>query len=215
MERGQKMIPSGKQANGTPRQTISWICKVCGKEGFSNHIRDHIEIKHLEVSFSCDHCDKTLSSRDSIRKHKRVYHKSKLWRRKKQKQNKCCRCLLKTCKSDGETDETFTHLSCFVGQLYLSHFALYVLILKTKNRLIYWDLNYFAISRDWKPSTALSNPLPFLFGSLSVLFIQFNALSVQQQPCFKIFCIDMLELFTTAVLCHELPCWARTPKPGL
>ena len=75
MERGQKMIPSGKQANGTPRQTISWICKVCGKEGFSNHIRDHIEIKHLEVSFSCDHCDKTLSSRDSIRKHKRVYHK--------------------------------------------------------------------------------------------------------------------------------------------
>ena len=69
------MIPSGKQANGTPRQTISWICKVCGKEGFSNHIRDHIEIKHLEVSFSCDHCDKTLSSRDSIRKHNRVYHK--------------------------------------------------------------------------------------------------------------------------------------------
>ena len=75
MERGQKMIPSGKQANGTPRQTISWICKVCGKEGFSNHIRDHIEIKHLEVSFSCDLCDKTLSSRDSIRKHKRVFHK--------------------------------------------------------------------------------------------------------------------------------------------
>ena len=66
---------------------------------------------------------------------------------KKQK-NKCCYCLLKTCKSNAETDETITHFSCFVGQLYLSHFALYVLILKTKNRLIHWNLNYFAISRD-------------------------------------------------------------------
>ena len=32
MERGQKMIPDGKQANGIPKQKTSYICKVCGKE---------------------------------------------------------------------------------------------------------------------------------------------------------------------------------------
>ena len=34
MEKGQKMIPNGKQANGTPRQATSFICKVCGKEEY-------------------------------------------------------------------------------------------------------------------------------------------------------------------------------------
>ena len=47
MEKGLKMIPGGT-SNGKPRQTMSTICKVCGKEGLTTSIRDHIEINHLE-----------------------------------------------------------------------------------------------------------------------------------------------------------------------
>ena len=33
-------------------------CKVCGKEGFINNIKDHIEANHLEgISLPCKHCD--------------------------------------------------------------------------------------------------------------------------------------------------------------
>ena len=38
MEKGQKTIQHGKYADGTPKRTISWICKICGKEGLSHHI---------------------------------------------------------------------------------------------------------------------------------------------------------------------------------
>ena len=77
MEKGQKMISNGKQtANGTPMQKTSSICKVCGKEGRWNQIRDHIESNHLEgVSIPCDHCGKTLSTRLSLCKHKSRFHK--------------------------------------------------------------------------------------------------------------------------------------------
>ena len=77
IEKGQKMIPNGKQtANGTPMQKTSSICKVCGKEGRWNQIRDHIESNHLEgVSIPCDHCGKTLSTRLSLCKHKSRFHK--------------------------------------------------------------------------------------------------------------------------------------------
>ena len=47
MVEGQKMIPSGKQANGTPKQQTSRICKLRGKEGAGIAIRDHIEANHL------------------------------------------------------------------------------------------------------------------------------------------------------------------------
>ena len=76
MQKGQKMIPHGKQANGRPKQEASSICKVCGKEGFTIHIRNHIEANHLEgISIPCDFCNKTLSSRKSSEKHKRTHHK--------------------------------------------------------------------------------------------------------------------------------------------
>ena len=72
MEKGQNMIPSGAQ--GVLRRSI--ICKMCGKEGLSKHIRDHIEANHLEgISIPCDYCDKTFSSRESTEKHKRIFHK--------------------------------------------------------------------------------------------------------------------------------------------
>ena len=64
------MIPNGKQ-----RQKTSCICKVCGKEGIPQVIRDHIEANHLEgISLSCDACDKTCPSRASLKMHKRKFH---------------------------------------------------------------------------------------------------------------------------------------------
>ena len=70
MEMGSKVIPNGAE------KRKSRICKVCGKEGIWNVIRDHIEAKHLEgVSVPCDYCDMTSSSRVSLAVHKRKFHK--------------------------------------------------------------------------------------------------------------------------------------------
>ena len=70
MEKGANMIPCGNK-HGKPKQEISYICKVCGKEGRWNVIRSHIEAKHLEgISIPCDYCDKTYSSRASLSMHK-------------------------------------------------------------------------------------------------------------------------------------------------
>ena len=53
MEKSQNLDPSGK---GRAR-----ICRVCGKEGQSMTIRDHIESNHLEgVTLPCNICEKTF-----------------------------------------------------------------------------------------------------------------------------------------------------------
>ena len=71
MEKGQKMVPAGKQRNETPS-----TCKMCGKEGHPSHIKDHIESNHLEgISIPCDYCDKNFSTRNSLRQHKNKFHK--------------------------------------------------------------------------------------------------------------------------------------------
>ena len=63
MENGQKI-----SSNGTNRTKI---CKLCGKEGQSVAIRDHIEANHLEgVSLPCNLCEKTFRSRIRLRQHK-------------------------------------------------------------------------------------------------------------------------------------------------
>ena len=63
MEISQNLIASGK--------ATAKICKVCGKEGQSMAIRDHIEANHLEgVSLPCNVCEKTFRSRMILRKHK-------------------------------------------------------------------------------------------------------------------------------------------------
>ena len=50
-------------------------CKVCGKEGMSNAIKDHIEANHLEgIVIPCNLCDKTFRYRNGLRKHKRQHH---------------------------------------------------------------------------------------------------------------------------------------------
>ena len=71
MEKGQKMIICGKHPNGTPKHAVSFICKVCGKEVLPTNIRDHIEYNHLQgICIPCGFCDKTFSSRATLRKHK-------------------------------------------------------------------------------------------------------------------------------------------------
>ena len=76
MEKGQKMIPAGRQANGTLRYKTSCICKVCGKESRPKDIRDHIEGNHLEgIRVPCSLCDKTFSSRNTLSEHKSRFHK--------------------------------------------------------------------------------------------------------------------------------------------
>ena len=76
MEKGQKMIPDGKQANGTPKQAISRVCKVCGKEGRLTAILNHIESNHLEgICIPCGLCDKTFSSKKTLNCHKNKSHK--------------------------------------------------------------------------------------------------------------------------------------------
>ena len=63
MDISQNLIPSGRER--------AKICKVCGKEGQTVNIRDHIEANHLEgVSLPCNVCEKEFRSRMILRKHK-------------------------------------------------------------------------------------------------------------------------------------------------
>ena len=52
------------------------ICKVCGKEGQGNDIKQHIEANHMEgMTFPCNLCEKTPRSRHALKLHKYIYHK--------------------------------------------------------------------------------------------------------------------------------------------
>ena len=64
IEKSQNLISNGKG------QTRAYICKVCGKEGAPQTIKDHIETRHLEgVSLPCNTCGKTFRSRTTLRRH--------------------------------------------------------------------------------------------------------------------------------------------------
>jgi hypothetical protein len=79
MEKSNNMIPDGKQSGGTPKQKRAFICKVCGKEDNVSHIRNHIEVNHLEgISIPCDFCGKPLGSRNALGKHKRRNHTAQI-----------------------------------------------------------------------------------------------------------------------------------------
>ena len=63
MEKSQNLVLSGKRRADT--------CKVCGKEGETMAIKDHIEANHLEeICIPCNACDKTFKSRYSLRMHR-------------------------------------------------------------------------------------------------------------------------------------------------
>ena len=64
-----------------------YMCKLCGKADKSRyrgkrrigHMKNHIET-HLDgISFSCSLCGKQFRSRNSLNKHKSVYHKDKMY----------------------------------------------------------------------------------------------------------------------------------------
>ena len=66
MEKSENKCANGRQKADR--------CKVCGKEGKSNAIKDHIEANHLEgIVIPCNLCDKTFRSRDSLRHHNRQH----------------------------------------------------------------------------------------------------------------------------------------------
>ena len=51
------------------------VCKVCGKEGFSTQIKDHIERSHLEgFIVLCDQCEKTYTTRNGLKRHRHIHH---------------------------------------------------------------------------------------------------------------------------------------------
>ena len=52
------------------------ICKVCGKEGQTTSIKNHIEANHMEgVSIPCNHCSKICRSRNAMWMHNKREHK--------------------------------------------------------------------------------------------------------------------------------------------
>ena len=64
---GHNMIANGKQRAS--------VCQVCGKEGQTSLITDHIEANHLDgITIPCDLCERTFRSRKSLRNHKLHQH---------------------------------------------------------------------------------------------------------------------------------------------
>ena len=59
-------------ANGLQK---AYMCKVCGKEGKGNAIKDHIEANHLEgIVLPCNNCEKTFRCRNSLKRHMQKIH---------------------------------------------------------------------------------------------------------------------------------------------
>ena len=68
MTKGKTMRKDGKQRNTA--------CSVCGKEGQSIPIREHIEKYHIGgLAIPCSFCGKILKARESLRKHKLNVHR--------------------------------------------------------------------------------------------------------------------------------------------
>ena len=50
------------------------ICKLCGKEGSMTSVWNHIEAKHLDVSYPCNQCEKVSKSRNGLAQHRVSFH---------------------------------------------------------------------------------------------------------------------------------------------
>ena len=73
-QRVKSMMEKIKVANGRG----AYICKLCGKEGRGDVIKDHIEANHLEgMEFPCDLCGKTSRTRNALNVHKHTLCKYK------------------------------------------------------------------------------------------------------------------------------------------
>ena len=62
--------------DGPGRSSRAYVCTVCGKQGKRGHIKDHIEVHHIEgVSIPCNYCEKIFRTRDALRHHNSRLHK--------------------------------------------------------------------------------------------------------------------------------------------
>ena len=61
-EKVKSMMEKTTSATPDGRRRV-YVCKVCGKEGQSIHVQNHIEAKHLEgISLPCNVCGETSRS---------------------------------------------------------------------------------------------------------------------------------------------------------
>ena len=73
MKKSQNVISYGKD---NQQRRIDDRCKVCGKEGHTVNIREHIEVNHLDgVAIPCNLCGQTFRSRRTIKSHTSLWHK--------------------------------------------------------------------------------------------------------------------------------------------
>ena len=69
----KSLMEKGGYIVGT--QVKAYVCKVCGKEGYSSSIKDHIERNHVEgINVPCNQCEKSFRSRHALRLHYQRYH---------------------------------------------------------------------------------------------------------------------------------------------
>ena len=75
LEEKVKSMMEKSQSNYQHQNVKAVVCKVCGKEGKANAIKDHIEANHLEgIVIPCNLCDKTFRSRNGFKQHKSKTH---------------------------------------------------------------------------------------------------------------------------------------------
>ena len=75
LERSNSMMEKTSRNMSSGRSIFS--CKVCGKEGKSSNIKNHIEANHFEgVSVPCNNCEKTFRSRNTLAQHTHMIHKN-------------------------------------------------------------------------------------------------------------------------------------------
>ena len=73
MEKSQSVISYGKDHQ---QKRIADKCKVCGKEGHTVNIREHIEVNHLDgLAIPCNLCGQTFRSRRTMKSHQALWHK--------------------------------------------------------------------------------------------------------------------------------------------
>ena len=69
----KSLMEKGGYIVGT--QVKAYVCKVCGKEGYSSSIKDHIERNHVEgINIPSNQCEKSFRSRHALRLHYQRYH---------------------------------------------------------------------------------------------------------------------------------------------
>ena len=71
------MEQSSNNYSSGNRSWKGYMCRVCGKEGAGNAIKDHIEANHMEgkgIVLPCDQCEKTFRYINNLSKHMRKNH---------------------------------------------------------------------------------------------------------------------------------------------